>query len=378
MDFKTLFTILKKHMADGDDVPYFFREIMAMITTVKEDEWGTSKDPSCKYTNDETIRSYTKRGLPKKLAQAIVYRLTPDVLIERINEREPTVRELLADDFYGYDPTIDADNVAQKVADWLVGIIQAASGLISQDELQRKKAQQQAAELKLKYGSYLLAETEHCCPFPGCGRSLTISENGRTIDSFEVSLIDKTKAPEVNNLLALCPRCHATYQLDDSKAICKELRGVKTVLATHKQSVNLLDDLPLEKGIIGVIRRIKKLSEKDLFDASLDPKEIRQKISPAENMALYISVSGYVSTYFIRIREIMTNLDKSGEIDYDEIQDQMHALYKRLKKKSKSQIEIFNEISGKIHKFTLQEDTYCQIVVAYFIQSCEVFDAITE
>lgn len=32
-------------MADGDDVPYFFREIMAMITTITEEEWGSSKDP---------------------------------------------------------------------------------------------------------------------------------------------------------------------------------------------------------------------------------------------------------------------------------------------------------------------------------------------
>lgn len=64
MEFKTLFSILKKHLADGDDVPYFFRELMAMITTVTEDEWGTGKDPSVKLS-DETIRSYTKRGLPK-------------------------------------------------------------------------------------------------------------------------------------------------------------------------------------------------------------------------------------------------------------------------------------------------------------------------
>jgi hypothetical protein len=48
LEFKTLFSILKKHMSDGDDVPYFFREIMAMITTVTEDEWGSSKDPSVK------------------------------------------------------------------------------------------------------------------------------------------------------------------------------------------------------------------------------------------------------------------------------------------------------------------------------------------
>ena len=61
----------------------------------------------------------------------------------------------------------------------------------------------------------------------------------------------------------------------------------------------------------------------------------------------------------------MTNLDKRGEIDYDEIQDQIHAMYKKLSKARKSRI-------------TLQDEVYCQIVVSYFIQSCEVFDAITE
>lgn len=115
MDFKTLFSILKKHMADGDDVPYFFREIMAMITTVTEEEWGSSKDPSVK-TKDETLRNYAKRGLSKKLAQTIVYRLTPEILTERINEKNDTQRSLLADDLRGYDATIDAANVGEKVA----------------------------------------------------------------------------------------------------------------------------------------------------------------------------------------------------------------------------------------------------------------------
>lgn len=31
VEFKTLFPIMKKHLSDGDDVPYFFRELMAMI-----------------------------------------------------------------------------------------------------------------------------------------------------------------------------------------------------------------------------------------------------------------------------------------------------------------------------------------------------------
>lgn len=377
MEFKTLFQILKKHMADGDDVPYFFRELMAMITTVTEEEWGTGKDPSVKLSN-ETIRSYTKRSLPKKLASTIVYRLTPEILIERINERSKTSRSLLADDLRGYDASLNADNVAKAVAGWLVEIIRQSAGMVSQTELQKQQQLQLATDLKLRYGDYLLGETDGFCPFPGCGRQLSVSQNGKLMHSYEVSLIEKGKAATQDNLIALCPQCHATYQIDDNKKLTKSLKDIKSILTTHKQSVHLLDNLPLEKGIVGVIGKIKKLGEKELSDASLDPKEIKQKLNPAQDMALYIAVNGYVTTYFRRIREIMVNLDKRGEIDYDEIQDQIHAFYKRLMKANKSRSEIFNEIVGKIHRVTLQDELYCQIVVSYFVQSCEVFDAITK
>ena len=114
MEFKTLFPILRKYMADGDDVPTFFRELMATITTVSEEEWGTSKDPSAKLS-DETIRSYTKRKLPKKLASTIVYRLTPDRLTKRIKRLKNATRELFAADLKAYDSTIPADNIGEKV-----------------------------------------------------------------------------------------------------------------------------------------------------------------------------------------------------------------------------------------------------------------------
>lgn len=142
-------------MADGDDVPYFFREIMAMITTITEEEWGSSKDPSVK-TKDETLRNYAKRGLSKKLAQTIAYRLTPEILIKRINERNKTQRSLMADDLRGYDAAIDADNVGEKVAAWMVEIIQTTAGLVKQDELEKQKQQKQAAELKISSESTCL------------------------------------------------------------------------------------------------------------------------------------------------------------------------------------------------------------------------------
>ena len=253
----------------------------------------------------------------------------------------------------------------------MVEIIQTTAGLVQQDELEKQKQQKRAAELKNKFGEYLLTESAGFCP--NCGRELTVSNNGQTEKVYEVSLIDKSVEAKPENLLAMCPMCHATYLIDDNKKLCKELQDKKKVLTTHKQSVRLLDDLPLEKGITGVITRIKKLKEKDLIQAALDPKELNKKIDPAQDLALYLSVNNYVTTYFLKIHEIMISLDKRKVIDYEEVQDQMKAIYRRLKKANKSKLEIFTEISNKVHRVTLQDDIFCQIVVSYFIQSCEVF-----
>lgn len=377
MEFKTLFPILKKYLADDADVPDFFRELMAMITTVTEEEWGTGKDPSTR-AKDETLRTYAKRKLSQKLAKTIVYRLTPEILIERINEKSDTVKNLLATDLHGYDSSLNAENVANRIAEWMVEIIRTSAGLVRQDELETKKQQQIETSLRSQYGYYLLNEVGHHCPFPGCGRSLTISKDGKAADAYCVCVIDKKKAPEVRNLLALCPQCYATYSIDCNPKVSKELLNVKKLLETRAQSLSLVDDLPLEKGIVRAISKIKKLNEKDLANASLDPKEIKQKLRPADNIALYQTINLYVTTYFVKIKEIMMSLDKRGEIDYEEVQDQMKAIYRRLKKAKKTNMEIFNEIVAKIHRVSLQEDTYCQIVVSYFVQSCEVFDAITE
>ena len=126
---------------------------------------------------------------------------------------------------------------------------------------------------------------------------------------YEVSLIDKQKNATANNLIALCPTCHATYQMDNSKTRVKELVGNKALLSAHEQSARQLDSIALEKGIVGVIRKIVGLQE----------KELTQKIKPTDNFILYTTVKNYVTVYFLKIREIMTNLDKRSLIDYDAI-----------------------------------------------------------
>lgn len=91
----------------------------------------------------------------------------------------------------------------------------------------------------------------------------------------------------------------ATYSLDSSKRLSKELAGVKKILMAHKQSMRLLDGYPIEKEIIGVMKKIANLKEKDLLDPSLDPQDIRKKLPPDRNLALYKTVKNYVDTYYV-------------------------------------------------------------------------------
>lgn len=378
MEFKEFFSLMKNRISNGADVPYFFRDLVAMITTVPESEWGTTKDPSTKLTKESTLRSYAKRGLSLKFAQSIVYRLSPEMFVESLQTREHAVIALLARDYAGYDNTVTVDNVAQKLADCFIDIIRRAAGIVPSTELEMQKLREQALELKNKYGDYLREETGNTCPMPGCGRTLKVAGDGDLRYVYEVGIIDRSKPLKVDNLLAFCPQCHATYSMDLNPALARDLGRIKKILIASNQSSLLLEPMPLEKGIIGVIRKVKKLGEKGLLDASLDPKEIRDKIDPATYFALYRTVKTYVDTYYVTLKKIITNADKRGEIDYDAVQDQMKAIYKRLKKAGKNHLEIFETITEKVHKISLQEEVYCQIVVAFFIAKCEVFDAITK
>ena len=193
-----------------------------MITDVSEEEWDTQKTPSTKLTKENTLRNYSKRGLSKKFAESIVYRLDKDLFVEAINQRSVTVRELLADDFKVYDAIVMEANIGELLADCFVEIIRSSAGLVQQSALEKQAQHKNALELKNKYDDYLVNEANHTCPFPGCRRELMILRAGKIDSSYEVSLIDEKKVPEVNNLLALYPNCYAAYSIDFTTKVKKK------------------------------------------------------------------------------------------------------------------------------------------------------------
>ena len=371
MDFKTFYSILFNRISDTLSSGEFVRDLIAMITTVPEEEWGLKKDPSNRVSL-KTYENFAKRGINKTTCKAIVYRLSPENFIENLNARPKATLELLANDFLPYESTAGKDNIASIMADIFIDIIRTTAGLTSVDKLEEQKQLQSSSDLKSKYGKYLLKECDSHCAMPCCGKLLYVSNGTNLSDVYEVTRIDKSKDASIDNLIALCPQCFATYQLDSSTKTVRNLNASKRSLSIQMESMIELSTIELEKGLTNVITNIRKLKQQDFSALSMDPREINEKIDPNKSFALYNQVYMTVMTYFIKIKEIMESLDKRKIIDYEELQHQMKSAYKKLKSGKKSESEIFYSLSEKLHKVTLQDILYCQAIVCYFIQSCEV------
>ena len=372
-NLKTLILLLKKHLHEGDSVPEFFRNLVALIVPVKKNEIGTKKDPAEKSTCN-TVKSYIYKKIPKDYAQHILNCAKFKKLASRINTKSPLVRRALANDLKPYRPEADEKNVGRIAAELLEKVFQEEAGVMPSDEAEKLRQKQISENLKHKYGDLLCNENSGHCP--NCGRMLFSSGTDEVYKIFEIFILDNSKEAEPDNLIALCPKCYADLQVKKDRKVIKKLKNAKSALISQYSLLTATDDIKLEEGLTNAIIQISMLKSEDLKAAlTMIPKEIEEKISPETDLFLYNLVKNNVSQYFTSVDKILKNLDKQKIISYKKLQCQMKSLYVGLSETKSSKINIFEAISRKIHNSTLQGNLYCDIVVSYFVQTCEVFDA---
>lgn len=236
MEFKVLFTALRERMGEGMDVPNFFRELMAIITDVKEEDWGTKKDLGSKKIPDSTIKNYVKRGFPKKIAQRIVSNLNIDRLEQRIMTSTRLSRQMLVQDLSAYDTGLDLENVASKICDWLEEIIKQAAGLIDKKKIESLRLAERYLRVKEEFGESLFIEAREICPNTGCGTALFLSSSGKIEKVYEVEIINPESLDSMSNTIALCPKCCAAFRLMPAGKRKKELKTVKSLLVARTRN----------------------------------------------------------------------------------------------------------------------------------------------
>ncbi len=370
LEFKEFFNLMKP-ILNGRANANLVRELVSMITSLDSDI-----DPS-ESQKDNTLRAYANgsRELSDDYARSIIDCLDYRNFVESINSRDDAIISRLAEDFSSIDASITPENVGEKAADIFVDILhrQAGGGRkgVSSTISNRRY------NLKYKYGERLLIETQGSCPNK-CGKPLYISRNEKSIPSYEVTVIDGNEAiDDYDNLIALCPDCHNLYSLAPNEDDIEEMIEIKNMLKDREFSEKGLSVLSIEKGIENILENLGGVDYSSLPKLNYDAVKVKDKIYKNDFLLIRKNIEN-VTSYFLFIDEKLKGMEKENKIHYEELSIQVRLAYLEARKIMNGQEQIYESLVDWLVTKTKQRRDSCEIMISYFVQKCEVFDAITK
>ena len=229
-----------------------------------------------------------------------------------------------------------------------------------------------------------ILEADNECPI--CKEPLTELVKNKTLRQYSITtirpeiLIDekcsskKHKLSSHSNKIALCKKCVAKINLDTEYS--EELSTIKEQFIYEQQLEHELRKMTLEKEIKDTIVALDKVKEVNKLEKlSLNAMRVDQKILP-ENTILLDDLTTYVLKYFYFIKNAFSETDNFESIALD-----VRKVFLKLEKNCQTQHEIVRKLSKWIWEQTglpIQYERACDIIVAFFVQNCEVFNEISE
>ena len=184
-----------------------------------------------------------------------------------------------------------------------------------------------------------------------------------------------------SNRLALC-RDHAEeYLVEPTREDYARLKDIKDRMAANYALKSEVGDVALEDEIQRVLSGlIGDIDEDALVELPMDALRIDQKISP-ENHLLKNDATTRVLRYYNFINDMFSAMERDRTCDFDLIASEVNTAYKKLDVGNLSQEDIVNQLAAWIRNKSRVGSKYmraCHIVVAFFIQNCEVFREISK
>lgn len=177
-----------------------------------------------------------------------------------------------------------------------------------------------------------------------------------------------------SNLIALCSECSARYLLNPTVEEYAKLYELKARLAKSYAASIAINRVDLEEEIRTILSALMTISpDTELVELEYSALRIDQKFLP-ENFILKLETQQRVLHYYRYIESVFSQSDA----DFDLIASEIKVSSTKLEKSGMSQEEVITHLVEWIrNKAQLgngkNSTTACQIVVAFFIQNCEVF-----
>lgn len=249
--------------------------------------------------------------------------------------------------------------------------------LVTSTEIIPHVVEQGLLSSQIDHGLRLLLETKGYCPNNNCAEPLFITKNGKSQNWFKATRIRLDRpADQFENLIALCPKCHDEYVLAPSTNETQRLESIKVMLMRESLAKEAASEIKIEAEIADVIHKIAS-PEVEPVPLNYEPKTIKEKILK-ENRILLGKTLFHVNTYFNYVKDIFQQMSKEGKIRFEAFSTQVRLCYLKERDNGLSQQEIYAALVEWLRSVTNGSRDACEIVIAYFVQNCEVFDAITE
>ncbi len=199
------------------------------------------------------------------------------------------------------------------------------------------------------------------------------------VSDFNLIKIKPDNMESLDNKLILCKSCNLKYNKTPNIDFYKKLVESKELLNRNENLDSKLSIINMDEKITFLLEKLKNF--KDVADTPLriDPTTVSKKIQ--DNIILENTIKDYVSHYFYFIQERISNYEDQGFIKVNNLASSIKICYQEISKVENDQSIIFYEISDWLRKKLKLDSTYrtaSDIVVAYFVQNCEVFDEISE
>lgn len=314
-----------------------------------------------------------------EIAQKIADDLDPDGFANYLDTGSEDAVSYLCDAFREWCPDIDPDNYARRIAERFVTIINNAAAPKTKKRLSNQESQILVFDPspKDKYGTVLVAEVGSMCPGEGCPNQLYVRINGHLELCYDVVVIDPTlPEDDTSNLIAMCPTCAAKYRADHTQSM-QWLQTRKQQLQDSYDDRELSSPEIVQEGVRRLLQKIPQMKLSQDVDFNYDPVPVRQKIED-DNVELFIRVKGQVNAYYSEVHEALQDLGREGLLRFKPFCAQVRKLYLEYAEKGYDQPRIYREMTRWLFDGTHEDWDYCQIVISYFIQKCEVFDVIAE
>ena len=395
MTFSEYLKILHSYVGvnvDNQDYIVYLLPLIMRLPSGEEEEALEEQGLYYPYSGDASDRDMLlkiyngSKELPKKKARMVKKYIELDGLKDEFLSIDINARNRLISELNPFGINCSAPELPEVCAELMGMFIDAAS--IGEKEIDASLAVIRDAalvavyddsQLKEKHGVHLLAETGNRCPYDGCYKSLHIETAGRSAFLYHAVQINP-KQPRDNrdNLIALCQDCSNQYRFDLTIEKIERLEDIKLQISSLYEARETFSRERVVEGVEKVIRKISNIPLDRVAELNYKPTEVVKKMDKTDP-SLFLKIHGLVSGYYPDVKELFQQIEMEGQLDFEKFCYQIKFKYKELADQAGlSQAQIFKVLVDWLASETNEEETWCEVVISYFVQKCEVFDAISE